>query len=199
MVAGGTCTIQATQAGNATYAAATPVSRSFTVTKVSQTINFGALPNQPFGSAPFTVSATATSGLTVSFSSQTTRVCTVAGTAVTLIAGGTCTIQATQAGNATYAAATSVSRSFTVTKASQTITFAALANQALSTASFALSATASSALAVSFTASPSTVCRVSGVTVSLVAVGTCTIQATQAGNTNYSAATPVSQSFQVTP
>src|ERR1019366_5055119 len=30
-------------------------------------------------------------------------------------------------------------------------------------------------------------------------VGTCTIQATQAGNTNYAAATPVNQSFQVTP
>ena len=199
LVGGGTCTIQATQAGNATYAAATAVSRSFTVTKLSQTITFGALSGQPFGSAPFAVSATATSGLTVGFSSQTTRVCTVAGTTVTLIAAGTCTIQATQAGNATYAAATSVSRSFTVTKASQTITFAPLANQALSTASFALSATASSALAVNFTASPTTVCRVSGATVSLLAVGTCTIQATQAGNTNYSAATPVSQSFQVTP
>jgi hypothetical protein len=33
--------------------------------------------------------------------------------------------------------------------------------------------------------------------VTLVAVGTCTIQATQAGNANWAAATPVSQSFQV--
>jgi hypothetical protein len=32
--------------------------------------------------------------------------------------------------------------------------------------------------------------------VTLVAVGTCTIQATQAGNANYAAATPVNQSFQ---
>jgi hypothetical protein len=34
--------------------------------------------------------------------------------------------------------------------------------------------------------------------VTLVSVGTCTIQATQAGNANYAAATPVSQSFEVT-
>jgi hypothetical protein len=40
---------------------------------------------------------------------------------------------------------------------------------------------------------------VSGATVTLVAIGTCTIQATQAGNANYNAATAVNQSFQVTP
>jgi hypothetical protein len=34
--------------------------------------------------------------------------------------------------------------------------------------------------------------------VTLVAVGTCTIEATQAGNVDYAAATPVSQSFHVT-
>ncbi len=38
----------------------------------------------------------------------------------------------------------------------------------------------------------------SGATVTLVSLGTCTIQATQAGNTNYAAAAPVSQSFMVT-
>jgi hypothetical protein len=44
-------------------------------------------------------------------------VCTVSGTTVTLLTVGTCTIVASQAGNATYAAAPSVSRSFTVSKA----------------------------------------------------------------------------------
>jgi hypothetical protein len=51
---------------------------------------------------------------------------------------------------------------------------------------------------VSFASITSSVCTVSGATVTLVGVGTCTIQATQAGNTNYSAATPVNQSFLVT-
>ncbi len=44
----------------------------------SQTITFGALGNQVLGAAPFTVSATASSGLPVSFSSLTNAVCTVA-------------------------------------------------------------------------------------------------------------------------
>ena len=198
LVAVGTCTIQATQAGNANYAAATPVNQSFQVTQESQTITFGALSNQALGTAPFTLSATASSGLRVSFNSQTTGVCTVSGTTVTLVAVGTCTIQATQAGNANYAAATPVNQSFQVTQESQTITFGALSNQALGTTPFTLSATASSGLAVSFASTTPAVCTVSGTTATLVNVGTCTIQATQAGNANDAAATPVNQSFQVT-
>jgi hypothetical protein len=69
------------------------------------------------------VSATASSGLAVSFSSTTTAVCTVTGATVTLIAAGTCTIQASQAGNSTYSAALPVSQSFAVIAASQVITF----------------------------------------------------------------------------
>jgi hypothetical protein len=85
------------------------------VTQGSQTIAFGALSNQLLGSAPFKVSATASSGLTVSFNSQTKNVCTVSGTTVTLVASGTCTIQATQAGNTNWAAAAPVNQGFQVT------------------------------------------------------------------------------------
>ena len=197
LVAVGTCTIQATQAGNANYAPATPVNQSFQVTQANQTITFAALANQPLGAAPFTVSATASSGLPVSFNSQTTSVCTVSGATVTLVAVGICTIQATQAGNANYAPATPVSQSFQVTQGSQTITFHALANKALGALPFTVSATASSGLPVSFNSQTTSVCTVSGTTVTLVALGTCTIQATQAGNANYAPATPVNQSFQV--
>ena len=198
LVAVGTCTIQATQAGNTTYGAATPVSQSFQVTQATQTIAFGALANRVFGTAPFTVSVTASSGLPVSFASTTLTACTVAGNTVTLVAVGTCTIQATQAGNANYSAATAVNQSFQVTQATQTITFGALANRVFGTAPFTVSATASSGLPVSFASTTLTVCTVAGNTVTLVAVGACTIQATQAGNSNYAAATAVNQSFQVT-
>jgi len=198
LVAAGTCTIQATQAGNANWAAATPVNQSFQITPRSQTITFAALSNRAFGSAPFTVGATASSGLAVSFTSQTTPVCTVSGTTVTLVAAGACTIQATQAGNANWGAATPVNQSFQVTPGSQNITFAALSSRLFSSAPFTVGATASSGLAVSFTSQTTPVCTVSGTTVTLVAAGACTIQATQAGNTNWGAATPVNRSFQVT-
>lgn len=64
--------------------------------------------------APFTISAPASSNLPVSFASQTTSVCTVSGSQVTLVAIGTCTIQATQAGNNNYAGATPANQSFQV-------------------------------------------------------------------------------------
>jgi hypothetical protein len=124
-------------------------------------------------------------------------VCRVTGTTVTLVAAGACTIQATQPGNTNWIAATPVNQSFQVTPGSQTITFGTLPNQALGTPPFTVSATASSGLAVSFASTTSAVCTVSGATVTLAAAGTCTIQATQTGNANWLAATPVSQSFQV--
>ena len=173
------------------------VNVTLSVTQGSQTIAFGALPNQPLGTPPFSVSATATSGLPVSFASSTTSVCSVSGAIVTLVALGTCTIQATQAGNTDYAAALPVNQSFQVTRGSQAIIFGALSNQVFGAAPFPVSATATSGLPVSLASTTTTVCSVSGAIVTLVALGTCTIQATQAGNADYLAAEPVNQSFQV--
>jgi hypothetical protein len=82
----------------------------------AQTISFSALSTMAFGAAPFTVSATASSGLTVSFTSGTTAVCTVSGNAVTLVGVGSCEITASQAGSANFAPATPVIQSFTVTQ-----------------------------------------------------------------------------------
>lgn len=81
----------------------------------SQTISFATLSAKTFGAAPFTVSATASSGLAVSFASLTTTTCTVSGATVTMVAAGTCTVRASQAGNASFAAATPVDRSFNIT------------------------------------------------------------------------------------
>ncbi len=81
--------------------------------KANQTITFGNPGTQTFGTTP-TLSATASSGLTVAFSSATTGVCTVSGTTLTFVTAGTCTINADQAGNGTYFAAPQVPQSFTV-------------------------------------------------------------------------------------
>jgi putative Ig domain-containing protein len=195
MLTSGTCTIQATQAGNSTYAAATPVSRSFTVNAASQTITFGAIATQTVGT-PLTLSATASSGLVVSFTSTTPIDCSVSGTTATMLTSGTCIIQATQPGNGSYGAATPVTQSFTVNAASQTITFNNPGSQTVGTP-LTLSASSTSGLTVSFASTTTGVCTASGTTATMLTSGTCTIQATQAGNASYSAATPVSQSFQV--
>lgn len=308
------------------------VSSSFgsTTVKNTQTINFGALGNKTFGNADFAISASASSGLAVSFSSQTPSVCSVAGTSVHLVAAGTCTIRASQAGNAAYSAATDVDQSFTISpvaingscgvdhgktltgipanlwcatgnasavlsgttsytwscagidggsraycsatrhymvissvngaggsispsqtvayqatpgftltpdsgyvvdtvasscggtlnantftvppitescnvvaqfkaKNPQTITFPTLNTKLLGSSDFIVNATASSGLAVSFSSQTPSVCSVTGKTVHLVAVGTCTIRASQSGDAAYAVATAVDQSFTVSP
>jgi len=201
LVATGTCSIVATQIGNSTYAAATPVSQSFTVQAApltAQIITFATPATQTVGT-PLTLTATATSGLAVSFASTTQSVCTVSGTTATFLTAGTCTINATQAGNSTYAAATPVTRSFTVQAApltAQTISFATPATQTVGT-SLTLTATATSGLAVSFASTTQAVCSVSGTTATFLTAGTCTINATQLGNSTYAAATPVTRSFAV--
>ena len=83
--------------------------------QVSQSINFGALRNEPPGSAPPSVSATATSNLAVSFSSSTPSICTLSGSVVTLVAIGVCSVTASQTGNTYWLAAPDVTESFYVT------------------------------------------------------------------------------------
>src|SRR5438445_2172959 len=78
-------------------------------------IAVGALALKTFGDPDFTVSATASSGLSVSFSA--TGNCTVSGNTVHITGAGSCTITASQAGDSNYNAATSVDQSFTVARA----------------------------------------------------------------------------------
>ncbi len=189
----GSCTITASQAGDSNNNSATDVPQSFTISKASQTTTFGALGNKIFGDADFTVSATATSGLTVTFGASGN--CTVSGSTVHITGAGSCTITASQAGDSNNNPATDVPQSFTISKASQTITFGALAAKTFGNADFAVSATASSSLVVTFGASGN--CTVSGSTVHITGAGSCTITASQAGDANNNPATDVPQSFSI--
>jgi len=143
-----------------------------------------------------TLSATATSGLTVSFASITPTICTVSGTTASLLTAGNCYLHALQNGNPDYAAAPIVTQQVVVTHLSQTITFPAIASQKVG-ANVTLSATANSGLTVAFTSATGTVCSVSGTTATMLTAGSCVIHATQAGNSIYSAAPLVSQSITV--
>src|SRR5205807_558723 len=147
--------------------------------------------------SPVTPAATASSGLVVTFSSLTTGVCTVGGSTVTLLTTGLCTIQADQAGNAAYNAAAAVQQSFTVSKAAQTITFAALPTAALLPpphSPITPAATASSGIVATLSSPTTRAGTTSGKTITLLTTGTCTIQADQVGNATYNAAAAVQQS-----
>ena len=174
--------------------------------KANQTITNFALADKTFGDDPFTISATGgNSGNAVTFAlASTSKGCELDGTTVTVTGataeGESCTIVASQAGDDDYNAAPTVTRSFSIAKANQTISFTAPSNVLFSEgATVTLNATATSGLTVSFASQTSSVCTVSGTRVSFVSAGTCTIQATQAGNDNYNAAAPVvTRSFGIT-
>ncbi len=79
----------------------------------------------------------------------------------------------------------------------QTITFTSPGTQTIGTATSALVATSTSGLAITFASTTPSVCTVSGTALTLVAAGSCTVTADQAGNSVYSAATTVSYTFSV--
>jgi hypothetical protein len=111
LTATGTCSITATQPGNDSQAGTIPVTQTF---DVFQSISFPAPSGKKMGEAPFVVAANSSSGLPVQFASTTPAYCSVSGGMVALIAAGTCTLQATQPGNAIIAAATPVTQSFAI-------------------------------------------------------------------------------------
>ncbi len=195
----GTTTITALQAGDATYEAATSVDQTLNVSAslTQQTITFGALSAKTTGDAPFDLTATASSGLTLSYASSNTAVATVLGSTVTIVSGGTTDITASQSGNGTYAAAPNVIQTLTVNKQNQTITFGALSSKTDADAPFTVSPSSTSGLAVTLTSSNTAVALVSGSSITIVGAGSATITASQAGNTIYNAAISVPQTLTV--
>jgi CSLREA domain-containing protein len=185
----GSCLITASQPGNANFNAAANLTQNFTINKANQTIAFAALANKTFGDPDFTVVATATSGLPISFNAG--GICTIAGSTVHLTGSGACTITAAQVGNPNYNPASNVPQSFTINKGNQTITFGALAAKAFGDPDFTVSATVTSGLPLSFSASGN--CTITGNLVHITAAGSCTITASQASDANYNAAANVSQ------
>ncbi len=160
----------------------------------SQSITFGSLTAKNYGDASFALTGTTSSGLTVAYASSNTAVATVSGSTVTIVGAGSTTITASQAGDSNYNAASNVQQTLTVNKASQSITFGALASKLDTDANFSLTATATSGLTVTYSSSNTSVISISGSTASIVGAGTATITASQVGNSNYNSATSVNQS-----
>jgi formylglycine-generating enzyme required for sulfatase activity len=109
------------------------------LTRIAQTVTFDSLPAKTLGDIPFALLATASSGLPVSFQ-IVSGPATLTGGAVWLNGVGTVTVRASQAGDATYAPATPVERSFAVSFAAPIV-----ATQSTSTAGGAVGTVISTA------------------------------------------------------
>ena len=216
-------TLTATQSGTCTLNAETPATADHvaaiatfhvTITGTPQSINFGAGPlltesGVPFGTTPPELTATASSGLPVSYEISTPTTCEALAPAspsdawaIRLLNLGTCTVRATQAGNATYERAPSIERSFTIVQGSQTIGLGVLTDRAFDpTALQALPRYSSASLPLNYSGLTSSVCNPefngAGFELRVFRPGTCTIRAEQEGTSTYRAADPVTRTFEV--
>jgi len=163
-----------------------------------QTITFPQ-PASPitYTTAPITLTATATSGLTVTFSVISSPG-TVNGNQLTVTGVGSIVVAADQPGSLSYSAAPEVQRTIVVTQASQTITFAPTTPVTYTTTPITLTASTTSGLAVTFTlvSGPATL---SGSTLTITGLGTVVVSASQSGSANYTAAPTVTQSIVINP
>ncbi|MBD9477644.1 fibronectin type III domain-containing protein [Pseudoxanthomonas sp. PXM02] len=204
-VTAGTCTINANQAGNAQYLPATQVSRSFTVSPVvpdAPTIGTAVAGDTQAAVAfvaPSSNGGTTITGYTVTvFPADVAPVNGAASPIVVtgLTNGQAYTFTVTADNSAGTGPASSASNSVTP-KATQTITFNNPGTRDFGTTP-TFTATSDSGLSPTFTSSTTGVCTITSVgVVTFVATGTCTINADQAGNGSYLAATQVTRSFTV--
>ena len=194
----GTASITASQPGDTDYAAATPVSQILTVAKGTQSISFGKIPTQTYApDSTFSLTATNSSGLSVSYASSNTNVATVSGSLVTITGAGSTTITASQTNNANFKAALPVHQVLTVAKATQYLLFSTPSTESFvqgHTNTFTLLANKSSSnLPVTFTSSNPHIISISGTTATIHAKGTVTITASLAGDGNYKPAVKTAQ------
>lgn len=191
-----TPTAAGTRQGGVLIASDDPDASSFTLLfsgfgQMSQTLTFGTIPQQQCGT-PLSLAglATASSGLPVSFEITTgTAFASLNAGVITFTGTGQVTVRASQAGNAAYVAAASVERSFTVVKGDQTLTFAGATPESASyRASVLLSATSSRGLTPVLFSIVSGPGSLSGNTLTFTAPGTVLVQAAQAGDDCFNAA-----------
>jgi gliding motility-associated-like protein len=196
IISAGSTIITATQAGDDNYNAATTVQQTLNVNKAAQTITFSPIPGKAVGDANFNLTATASSGFIVTYSSSNNNVATVTGNTVTIVGAGLTTITAAQPGNDHYYA-TAAQQTLVVTKVEQSITFNTLPNKFLGDANFDLNASTTSGLAINYTSSNLAVATINGSTVTILSSGSADITASQAGDATYNAANPVTRTLRI--
>uniref|UniRef100_UPI00404B48DF BspA family leucine-rich repeat surface protein n=1 Tax=Fulvivirga sp. TaxID=1931237 RepID=UPI00404B48DF len=109
----GMVTVSASQAGNEAFTAAAVVEQSFTIFKNEQTITFNTIDDQFFEAGSITLSATASSGLEVSYD-IVSGPATITGNVISFSDLGTVVVSANQVGNDSFLAAAAVEQAFDV-------------------------------------------------------------------------------------
>lgn len=111
----GATILTAFQAGNEFFNAATPVQRELTVKKGIQTITFDPIPEKTLADEPFTLNASSSSGLPVTFNATDPLIASIEGNMITILGAGETVITARQPGDDMFAEASPQSQLLVVT------------------------------------------------------------------------------------
>jgi hypothetical protein len=204
----GTCTLTASVGATTDYTAATGSPQSFLVGPATPTVSITNMPTSFTVGGSFNPTFTTSGNGTVfSATSSTLSVCTVSATGtVNYVGVGTCSLTATVAATTDYttASSTATTQSSSAPAAplpTPTVSITNIPSSAIYGGSFNPTFTTSgNGTVFSATSSTLSVCTVSATgTVNYVGVGTCSLTATVAATTTYTAATGTPQSFLVAP
>jgi endonuclease/exonuclease/phosphatase family metal-dependent hydrolase len=155
----------------------------------AQTITFDNVATKTYGDDPFTINATSTSALPVTYT-FVSGPATLNGKEVTITGAGTIVIKATQAGNDDFLAAAPVDLTVVVNKANQVINYTAIGDKTYGDDPFDIVATTASGLDISYVLKEGAA-TLAGNKVTITGAGDIKITASQAGNENYNKADDV--------
>ena len=196
----GTCLVTATQAADVDYTSISSVQTTVTFTKANQTFTWTVPGTQTWvvgGAGTFSLgSASDSSGSTVSFASSTTSICTVAGTTVTMLTPGTCTITPTAPSRGQYLTTVGNPSNITINQAAQTTLVLSSTSATYNGSAFTLNLATSGgsgtgSLSYAVTNGTASGCSVLSATLTATSSGTCLVTATKAADVDYNSASSV--------
>lgn len=148
------------------------------------------MPRNTYGQSPYSLnSASASSGLPITYTSSALGVARIESNTLTIVGAGSTIITASQAGNSNYVTATPMARTLVVAKANQTVSFSpASPVNFVQNGTFNLSASSTAGTNVTFTSGTPTRLSILGRTATMKAKGTVSVRATAPATPNYNAA-----------
>ncbi|MEM9832434.1 MAG: M6 family metalloprotease domain-containing protein [Bacteroidota bacterium] len=170
---------------------------SFEIKKAVSTITFTAIPDKTFGDEDFSLQATSNPDFPISFQVKKGKV-EIEDKTVSIAGAGEVEIEASTEGDENYQGATK-SITFEIKKLTQAITFTGLEDVVFDKGKeIPLSAISDRDLAITFSVREgSDKVELNGQTLVIKKAGEVTVEASQGGNENIAAATPVRRTFEI--
>lgn len=193
LLAAGYCIIRFTQLGNTQYLSASSLEIKFLILGNNE-IDFRPPTSMLLSSSSYSILASSTSGLPVSFESSTPDFCSVSKSTITLIKVGWCTIIASQDGSDFYSPAQRVEAVIAIQGKNQ-ISFTPSTSLLLSIKTYRLTGASTSGLPIVYASTTPDICSVFEATLTLLNTGSCTIVASQSGSELYVEAQSVQASI----